>query len=59
MKAINTITKITPAMLAQIDAVAELESRTRADIMREAMRRYLRQFAVENPQEWLKITGEK
>lgn len=34
-----------PAMLEQIDHVAGVEHRTRSDLIREAMRRYLLEFA--------------
>lgn len=33
-----------PAMLIQIDYVAQVEHRTRSDLVREALRRYLDQF---------------
>lgn len=33
-----------PAMLEQIDFVAQCEHRTRSDLIREGMRRYLEQF---------------
>lgn len=33
-----------PAMLEQVDFVAEVEHRTRSDLMREAIRRYLDNF---------------
>ena len=36
---------IAPAMLEQVDQVAEQEHRTRSDLIREALRRYL--FNVE------------
>jgi metal-responsive CopG/Arc/MetJ family transcriptional regulator len=33
-----------PALLAQVDYVAEAEHRTRSDLMREALRRYVASF---------------
>ena len=33
-----------PAMLEQVDFVAQCEHRTRSDLIREALRRYLDQF---------------
>jgi metal-responsive CopG/Arc/MetJ family transcriptional regulator len=33
-----------PAMLEQVDFVAQLEHRTRSDLIREALRRYLDNF---------------
>lgn len=47
----------TPAMLGQMDAIAKAEHRTRSDLVREAMRRYIGNFrhpqlpsaAVEQP----------
>lgn len=33
-----------PLMLEQVDHVAQVEHRTRSDLIREALRRYLRNF---------------
>lgn len=33
-----------PAMLEQVDYIAQCEHRTRSDLIREALRRYLDQF---------------
>ena len=35
-----------PALLAQVDYVAEAEHRTRSDLMREALRRYVASFRL-------------
>lgn len=35
---------IPPAMLAQVDSIAKLEHRTRSDLVREALRRYIKPF---------------
>lgn len=37
-----------PAMLEQVDAVAQNEHRTRSDLIREALRRYLENFRRAN-----------
>jgi hypothetical protein len=37
-----------PAMLEQADHVAHCEHRTRSDLIREALRRYLHNFKIEN-----------
>jgi len=37
-----------PAMLQQIDFVARTEHRTRSDLIREALRRYLNNFEHDN-----------
>ncbi len=33
-----------PAMLEQVDFIAQVEHRTRSDLIREALRRYIEQF---------------
>lgn len=38
-----------PAMLEQIDFVAQLEHRTRSDLIRESLRRYLDAFRRDKP----------
>jgi metal-responsive CopG/Arc/MetJ family transcriptional regulator len=38
------VTQFPPALLAEIDLVAKFESRTRADLIREATRRYIDVF---------------
>jgi len=35
-----------PSLLAQVDYVAEAEHRTRSDLMREALRRYVASFRL-------------
>lgn len=35
-----------PAMLEQVDFVAQVEHRTRSDLIREALRRYITTFKV-------------
>lgn len=43
---------ITPAMLAQVDLVAQAEHRSRSDLIRESLRRYLdafRKARIEQP----------
>lgn len=37
-----------PAMLEQIDFAAQVEHRTRSDLIREALRRYLHNFRIES-----------
>ncbi|MBS2008242.1 MAG: ribbon-helix-helix protein, CopG family [Cyanobacteria bacterium SZAS TMP-1] len=37
----KVLVTIPPAMLTQVDAVAKLEHRTRSDLIREALRRYI------------------
>lgn len=39
-----------PAMLEQVDSIARTEFRTRSDLIREALRRYLEQFKINNPE---------
>lgn len=38
-----------PAMLMQIDQIATVEHRTRSDLVREALRRYMAEFARTAP----------
>lgn len=33
-----------PAMLEEVDSIAKVEHRTRSDLIREALRRYIHQF---------------
>jgi len=44
----KVLVAIPPAMLAQIDQIAEIEHRTRSDLMREALRRYITEFSRNN-----------
>jgi hypothetical protein len=43
------------AMLEQVDFVATIEHRSRSELMREAMRRYLEQFKAANPRQILPV----
>ena len=36
-------------MLGQIDSIAEMEHRTRSDLFREALRRYIQNFEKDHP----------
>jgi metal-responsive CopG/Arc/MetJ family transcriptional regulator len=37
-----------PAMLEQVDWVAKQEHRTRSDLIREAIRRYINEYRIQN-----------
>lgn len=46
-----------PAMLADVDHIAFVEHRTRSDLIREALRRYLDIFRVKHTPEVTSIQG--
>lgn len=45
----KVLVSLPPEMLIQIDMIAETEYRTRSDLIREALRRYLDAFRKDHP----------
>ncbi len=46
---VKSLIALPPAMLEQVDYIAQYEHRTRSDLIREALRRYLDNFKRTKP----------
>lgn len=54
----KVLISVPPQLLEQIDYIAQVESRTRSDLMREALRRYLHNFKQENAMPYARVATE-
>lgn len=51
----KVLVAVPPQLLEQIDFIAQVESRTRSDLIREALRRYLHNFKQQNPMPYARV----
>lgn len=49
---------VPPGLLEQVDFIATCEHRTRSDLFREALRRYVQGFKKENPYKTMPVPAE-
>ena len=54
----KVLVAIPPGLLEQTDFVAQVEHRTRSDLIREALRRYIGDFRRTSPQKLKPISNE-